>query len=216
MTISAAKLNKTEVIKVYTQTAPIYDIWGRLTETRARQKALAFANIHNGESILEVAVGTGLTFLEILKANPKGENIGLDLTPAMLAKAQTRAARSGIHNFQLAIGDAYALDFPNHSFDLLMNNYMFDLLPEKDFIHVLAEFQRVLKPGGRMVLVNMAKAERWQHNFWETVYRTKPSLLGGCRGVQLVKPLKQQGFKQIQREYISQLGFPSEVILAKA
>ncbi len=149
MTISAAKLNKTEVIKVYTQTAPIYDIWGRLTETRARQRALAFANIHNGESILEVAVGTGLTFLEILKANPEGDNIGIDLTPAMLAKAQ--AEHPGI---PLTIGDAICANyFPGPGFDLPI----FCLLPCKGFIHVLAEFQRVLKPGGRLVLVNMAK-----------------------------------------------------------
>ena len=214
MTIFSAKLNKTEVIEVYTQTAPVYDLWGRLTETQARHRALALADIHNGESILEVAVGTGLTFLEILKANPKGQNIGVDLTPAMLAKAQARAAQSGIQNFQLTLGDAYALNFPDLSFDLLVNNYMFDLLPEKDFMHVLAEFQRVLKPGGRLVLINMTKAERWHHNFWESVYRVKPSLLGGCRGVRLSGPLQKQGFKQIQREYTSQLGFPSEIILA--
>ena len=44
-----------------------------------------------------------------------------------------------------------------NSFDLLINNYMFDLLPEPDFEPVLAEFGRVLKPGGRLVLANMAR-----------------------------------------------------------
>lgn len=214
MTLSAAKLKKSEVVEVYTATAPIYDLWGRLTETKAREKALALAHIQNGERVLEVAVGTGLTFLEILKANPHGENIGLDLTPAMLAKAQQRAAQSGLGNYQLVTGDAYALQFPDRHFDLLVNNYLFDLLPEKDFPQILAEFKRVLKPGGRLILVNMTRGERFYQQVWEGVYRLNPRWLGGCRGVLLLEPLQAAGFKQVQREMLSQFGFPSEVIRA--
>jgi ubiquinone/menaquinone biosynthesis C-methylase UbiE len=214
MTISAAKLKKPEVIEVYSQTAFIYDLWGMLTETRARQKALEFAEIQNGESVLEVAVGTGLTFLEILKANPDGENVGIDLTPAMLEKARRRASRSGTTHYQLDTGDAYALQFPDQRFDLLMNNYMFDLLPEKDFPVVLAEFKRVLKPGGRLVLVNMTRPERFYQQIWEGVYHLNPRWLGGCRGVLLYEHLGNAGFQNIKREFLSQFGFPSEIISA--
>jgi len=214
MTISAAKLNKPEVVEVYSQTAFIYDLWGSLTETKARQRALAFAKIKNGEAVLEVAVGTGLTFLEILKANPDGENIGIDLTPAMLDKARLKASRSGITRYQLATGDAYALEFPAQHFDLLMNNYMFDLLPEKDFTVVLAEFKRMLKPGGRLVLVNMTRAEKFHQKIWEGVYHLNPRWLGGCRGVLLLTHLETAGFKNIKREMLSQFGFPSEIIIA--
>jgi ubiquinone/menaquinone biosynthesis C-methylase UbiE len=214
MNIPAAKLNKPEVVEVYTQTAPVYDIWGRLTETHARQRALELAQIRNGESILEVAVGTGLTFYEILQANPGGENFGIDLTPAMLAKAQRKAIQSGVKNYQLTTGDAYTLDFPDGRFDLLMNNYMFDLLPEQDFLHVLAEFKRVVKPGGRLILVNMTRGERPYQRFWESVYNFNPRLLGGCRGVLLQEPLKAAGFQNVQREMLSQFGFPSEIIKA--
>ena len=93
MSIATAKLNKPEVIQVYSRTAPVYDIWGILTESKARKRVLALARIRDGESILEVAVGTGLTFHEILKANPHGHNTGIDLTPAILEKARQRAAR---------------------------------------------------------------------------------------------------------------------------
>ena len=214
MSITAAKLNKPEVVKVYTQTAFIYDLWGSLTETKARQKALALAKIKNGEAVLEVAVGTGLTFLEILKSNPDGENAGIDLTPAMLEKARLKASSSGTTHYQLAIGDAYALDFPAQRFDLLMNNYMFDLLPEKDFPLVLAEFKRVLKPGGRLVLVNMTRAEKFYQKIYEGVYHLNPRWLGGCRGVLLIDYLLAAGFKNAAREMTSQLGFPSEIISA--
>ena len=133
MTISAVKLNKADVVDVYSKTAWIYDLWGALTETKARQKAMSLAKIQNGDAVLEVAVGTGLTLFEILKANPDGQNIGIDLTPAMLQKAIAKAALSGTKNYQLTTGDAYDLQFPNQHFNLLMNNFMFDLMPEKDF-----------------------------------------------------------------------------------
>jgi ubiquinone/menaquinone biosynthesis C-methylase UbiE len=214
MNISIAKLNKPEVVDVYSKTAPVYNIWGAVTESKAREKAVARAKIRDGESILEVAVGTGLTFFEILKANPNGENAGIDLTPAMLEKARRKATQAGTANYQLATGDAYNLQFPDHHFDLLMNNYMFDLLPEKDFLTVLAEFKRVLKPGGRLVLVNMTRGERFYQKFWEGVYNFNPRWLGGCRGVLLRDYLKSAGFKNIEREMISQFGFPSEIISA--
>ena len=90
MSISIAKLNKKQVVEVYSQVASLYDIWGALAETKARQRALARAAIRDGGAVLEVAVGTGLTFQAILKANPHGHNAGIDLTPAMLEKARAR------------------------------------------------------------------------------------------------------------------------------
>ena len=215
MSIAAAKLEKKDVVEVYTQTAPIYELWGSLTETKARQLSLALAKIQDGMSILEVAIGTGLTFKEILRANPKGQNVGVDLTPAMLDKAKTRLKKLGMTNYQVAVGDAYDLKFADAQFDLVMNNYMFDLLPEKDFVSVLREFKRVLKPGGRLVLVNMTKGKHFYERFWETVYKINPRWLGGCRGVLLSEPLQKAGFTDTAREAISQIGFPSEVISAR-
>jgi ubiquinone/menaquinone biosynthesis C-methylase UbiE len=96
-----------------------------------------------------------------------------------------------------------------------MNNYMFDLLPEKDFIPVLKEFKRVLKIQGRILLVNMTKGKYFYQRFWESVYRINPRWLGGCLGVLLSKSLQNAGFTDISRETISQMGFPSEIIAAK-
>ncbi len=214
MAIIAARLNKADVVQVYSQTAPVYDIWGMLTETRARKRSLALAHIRDGETVLEVAIGTGLTFQEILKVNPHGHNGGVDLTPAMLDKARARAARMGSSCYEILVGDAYNLQFPDHRFDLLMNNYLFDLLPEGDFIRVLQEFKRVLKPNGRIVLVNMTKGTSFYQHFWESVYRLNPRWLGGCRGVLLTQAMHAAGFSQVQREMVSQFGFPSEIISA--
>src|SRR5574340_1556735 len=139
-----AKLEKPRVVEVYTRIVSMYDLWGQLAETKARQRALSLAQIRDGETILEVAVGTGLTFRELLKANPNGHTVGIDLTPAMLEKARQKAAQTPFSRYELLIGDAYRLQFPDAHFDLIVNNYMFDLLPEKDFPIILGEFRRVL------------------------------------------------------------------------
>lgn len=209
-------MNKNQVEDVYTRIAAVYDLWAFLTERNARARCLELAAIQDGEAVLEVAVGTGLAFAEILRRNPSGRNEGLDLTEAMLARARTRAARTGIDNYSLRIGDARALEFADNSFDVLINNYMFDLLPEEDFAIVLSEFRRVLRPGGRLALVNMTAGTRWYNGLWERLYRVNPALLGGCRPVSILPLMREAGFEQTSREYVSQFTFPSEVVFGVA
>ena len=64
-------------------------------------------------------------------------------------------------------------------------------------------------------LVNMTKGERFYQGFWELVYRLNPKWLEGCRGVLLSPALQKAGFTHIQREMVSQFGFPSEIITAR-
>ena len=63
----ARVLTKPEVMTVYTRVAPRYDLWATLTESRARRRVVELAAVRDGEAILEVAVGTGLLFTELLK-----------------------------------------------------------------------------------------------------------------------------------------------------
>ncbi len=211
-----ARIEKHRVVEIYRRIAPSYDLWAWLTESRARDRCLELAAIRNGEEVLEVAVGTGLAFERILAVNPSGRNEGIDLTGAMLIRAEKKAAKSGTNNYRLRVGDAYALDFPDDSFDVLINNYMFDLLPQQDFLSVLEEFKRVLRPGGRLAMVNMTKGERWYNGIWGRIYRINPALLGGCRGVSLLPQIEASGFTHTKREYMSQLTFPSEIVCAVA
>jgi ubiquinone/menaquinone biosynthesis C-methylase UbiE len=110
------------------------------------------------------------------------------------------------------LGDAYALDFPPETFDLVLNSYMFDLLPETDFVAVLAEFNRVLKPGGRLVQINMTQGATWYHRIWQGLYRIHPALLGGCRAVAMAPSFEMAGFERVERTFISQWTFPSEIV----
>jgi ubiquinone/menaquinone biosynthesis C-methylase UbiE len=209
-----AGVAKKDVPKVYARVAPLYDAWAWATESRARRRTLQVAGIRDGERILEIAVGTGGTFREVLHRNPSGENVGIDLTPEMLARARIKAERSGVPH-TLRLGDAYQLDFESEQFDLVLNAYMFDLLPVGDFEKVLSEMRRVLAPGGRLALTNMAHGRRLQHRLYERLYRLSPSLMGGCRGVAMRPHLEAAGFRVTNEEYTTQAGFPSEILVAE-
>ncbi len=211
-----AHIKKSRVAEIYRKVAPSYDLFARLTETRAHNLCLELAAIQDGEAVLEVPVGTGLAFEKILSANPSGRNEGIDLTEAMLIRAERRATKSGSDNYRLRVGDAYDLDFPDNDFDVLVSNYLFNLLPQQDFGAVLNEFKRVLRPGGRLVMINMTKGEHWCNDGWDWLYRIKPAWIGACRGVLILPHVQASGYSQINREYVSQLTFPSEVLYAVA
>jgi ubiquinone/menaquinone biosynthesis C-methylase UbiE len=160
-----AKVSQDEIGFVYDKLSGVYDIWGRLTESRARDRAIELARIEDGQDILEVAVDTGLAFYEIVKRNPHGHNVGIDLSAGMLEKAKYRMKNLAGANFSLAIGTAFKLPSQAGSVDLLVNNYMFDLITYADMDKVLAEFRRVLKAGGKLILVNMTMARLLAANF---------------------------------------------------
>jgi len=203
---------KTDIENAYSKVAWIYDVWSKLTESKALRKALNFASINDGESILEVAVGTGSLFEQIINLNPNGRNEGLDISESMLRKARIRL--KNYKNFNLIHEDAYNLPYENDTFDVLVNNYMFDLLPWEDYVDILQEFKRVLKPNGRLVITTMTDGREWYSKIWNVIARKAPSLLTGYRPVNLELIMKNVGFSVEKTEYITQNTFPSLVIYA--
>lgn len=171
--------------------------------------------IKNGQHVLEVAVGTGIAFLGTVKNNPDGTNIGIDISDGMLKKAQKRLSKLSQANYELKLGNAFNIEAGDNQFDLLINNYMFDLIPYDQMDVILTEFKRVLKTGGKLVLVNMTKGEKFGSGIYDLIYRASPRLMGGCRGIQLSERIQRHGFEVKSREYHQQLLFPSEVIMAR-
>ena len=210
-----APLAQTEIPALYDSLAPIYDSWAFFTESKARKRAVELSGLRDGEAVLEVAVGTGLMFEQIVRRNSHGENLGIDLSEGMLQKARERlAGHASGGSYELRKGNALDLHVEDGSIDLLMNSYMFDLLSSQDTDTVLDEFARVLNPGGRMVIVNMTHGRSRASRVYEIISRRFPRSAGGCRGVQLANTIAQHGFEIDSVEYLQQCLFPSEIIAA--
>lgn len=210
-----AVVPQSEIGPLYDRISRYYNVWGKLTESKARERALDLADVKDGSTVLEVAVGTGLMFEQIVRQNPGGRNIGVDLSKGMLAKARKRLSKLESKHYSLSLGNAAALEIGTESVDVLMNNYMFDLISFEEMESVLAEFRRVLKPGGKLVLVNMTKGRGIGGGIYDWLYRLVPKAMGGCRGVELSGRLERQKFRVETREYVQQMLFPSEIILAR-
>jgi len=205
--VDTAKIKKTydSYSKIYFLAAPF--------EKYARMRGLELAQIKSHDRVLEVAVGIGRTFLEFLKRmDPNNVVYGIDLSPKMLQKTKTFVSAKGYSNFDLRQGDARNLPFPDEHFDALYNSYMLDLIPISDFPVVLREFHRVLKPGGRLILVNLSK-KTGTPVMYERLYKLAPYLLGGCRPVLMESHAIQSGFREVKREFLNTL-LPSEVVTA--
>ena len=195
------------IVRAYSWVAWIYGLWTWFTEHRSLGAALEPAHIRDGEAVLEVAVGTGELFQQILRKNPSGRNVGVDLTPAMLRRARDKAESTHVRH-ELIEGDARSLPFPNESFDLVINNNMLGLVPAGAVGPILTELRRVLRPGGKLILVMMRKPSVWPARVLFTIGAVK---LGRWRDLDLEPSLAALGFEVVRRLRVVQFGVPSDI-----
>src|SRR4030043_299068 len=99
--ILKARLTHEQIVRKYNRIASFYDLFGILMASKARLRAIDLASIQNGERILEVALGTGLSFVEILRRNPLGQVDGIEVSMRMIEKTQKSAARTGPKTYAL-------------------------------------------------------------------------------------------------------------------
>lgn len=224
-TFIARKTLSTEKISgLYNQLAWIYDAFTDF-EPAHHRRAVALAAIQPDETVLEVACGTGRATLEIAgQIGKKGQFHAVDLTPGMLSRAQRRLAKAKLlDRVELKLADAASLPYPDSSVDVIFNAYMFDLIHTDHISLILSEFARVLRPGGRIVLVNMSKDKDGQTVYeWLYDHRLLGFASGGCRPVQMSAYLEPAGFHGVQRTYSQNHSFfflnqltGTEIVLAR-
>ncbi len=159
--------------------------------------------------VLEVAIGTGRN----LPYYPAGIRLsGIDLSPAMLELARRQAQQLDVE-VDLRLGDAQALDLPDASFDTVVCTLSLCAIPDER--RAVAEMARVLRPGGRLLLLDhVAGAPRWVRAIqWLLEQVTRP--LGGehLRRRPLLQ-VQAEGF-QIQRRERGKLGIVERLAARK-
>src|SRR5262249_18011143 len=142
-------MNQTDRVRSYfDELAPSYDEQIRFFERVFIGDGRQWACSHAVGDVLEVAIGTGRN----LAFYSKGVHLtGVDFSPAMLEIARQRASAMG-RPVELQVGDAGALPLPNDRFDTVVCTLSLCCIP--DDRKALAEMRRVLRPGGRLVLLD--------------------------------------------------------------
>ena len=211
---TTAKLKVTEIRGIYSRLMPLYGIWERLVEARARELALELAAVRGGETVLEVGVGPGTALQQLARSNPGGTTIGADLCFDMLRRANRRFSPTRQAPPPLCQCDVRSLPLADNSFDLIFSSYLLDLLSASDIATAIQEMRRLLKPSGRLLLLHLSLGNRLFDQLWGLLYGLVPTLLGGCRPIQVATYLPEAGFTVREDRRITQWGVPTEVVLA--
>lgn len=125
-----------------------------------RKTTIELAQIESGDKVLDVGCGTGdLTLAAKAVAGPTGEVYGTDAAPEMIKIAQKKAAQAGVEvTFQVDLVER--MTFSDNQFDIVLSSLMMHHLPDDLKREGLAEIYRVLKPGGRLLIVEIESSNQ--------------------------------------------------------
>jgi demethylmenaquinone methyltransferase / 2-methoxy-6-polyprenyl-1,4-benzoquinol methylase len=154
---------KRTIRALFTRIAPSYDKINRLLslgqDQNWRKDALIRAQVPLGGKVLDIATGTGDVALLAAERLAGAHIVGADLTLAMLEVAREKARKQGARRISWVNGDGLALAFPDNTFDAVISVFMLRNVP--DVAQAFTEQARVVRPGGRVVCMEMTWPRRF-------------------------------------------------------
>src|SRR5688572_7249293 len=154
------------------------------------------ANLHPGDDVVDLGSGGGIDCLLAARAvGPSGSVVGIDFLGEMVDRATQAAAAARLSNVRFVEGLIEALPLPDSSADVVISNGVVNLSPRK--VRVLAEAFRVLRPGGRLAIVDLVL----EHDLPPEI-QTHPAAWAGCLSgalseIALYKGLRRAGFRDV-------------------
>jgi ubiquinone/menaquinone biosynthesis C-methylase UbiE len=181
--VSQIDRTREHLIETYRKKAKHYDTTSRFypapgyPQRAQRLRAVQALGLCPGDSVVDIACGTGLNFPLIEDAiGPAGRIVGVDLTDAMLAQARARIETNGWSNISLVHDDAADFDFPTEV-DAILSTYALSQVPE--CAEVIAHGAAALSGGGRWVVLDLkvpANTPRWLAHVGTAVVRPFASI----------------------------------------
>jgi ubiquinone/menaquinone biosynthesis C-methylase UbiE len=199
----------------YNKISRFYDALADRSEAPMRKAGLDLLKPCAGERILEIGSGTGHVLIALAKAvGSDGKVFALDLSDQMLQIAWKKLDEEGLlDRAQLNCGDATKLPFAGISMDAVFMSFTLELFDSPEIPKVLDECERVLKSGGRIVVVGMSK--EGEHDsltaIFEWAHRHFPNFID-CRPIYIQRALEDAGFT-IHTARMKHMWIPVEIIL---
>ena len=147
--------HRDRIVDQFTRQAVPFSTAPGILDEDALNLLVAAAGAGRDDTVLDVACGPGLVvsaFARVVR-----HATGIDLTPAMLARAAAVAAERGLTNVSWQVGDVQSLPYADASFSIVSSRFAFHHMPDPGA--VLAEMRRVCAPGGRVVLADVAASD---------------------------------------------------------
>lgn len=191
----------------FNRLAPFYDALVRFLaffiggEHRLRQRVVTLIGLRPGDHVLDVACGTGTMATMMAECvGPEGQIVGIDLSPRMIEIAKRKATMPQV-TFRQA--NAENIPYPDQYFDKATITYALHEMPRAVRHNTLNEVHRVLKPGGRLVVVDYyeprGRCRRALFRLWMRVEgATAEDLLTSG----LLREIKTGGFEDIHQVFI--------------
>ena len=157
----------------------------------------ATANLRPGEVVVDLGSGGGLdVFLASKRVGPSGKAIGIDMTPDMIARAQASAAKQGSTNVEFHLATIDNLPLADDSADVVISNCVINLAPDKPA--VFREIVRVLKPGGRVAVSDIALKKPLPPEIGNDLLAYVGCIAGAILIDDYIQALRDTGFSSIQ------------------
>lgn len=155
----------------------------------------ALANLKKGETVLDLGAGAGFDcFLAASKVGPNGKVIGVDMTPEMIEKARENAKRNVMKNVEFRLGEIENLPLADNSVDAVISNCVINLSADKT--RVFQEIYRVLKPGGRISISDIALLKKLPEKIREDITAYIGCVAGALFIDDYKKIIEEAGFKK--------------------
>ena len=158
---------------------------------------VALADLKKGETVLDLGSGGGMdAFLAARKVGSTGKVIGVDMTKAMIQKAQKTAEKYGYKNVEFRLGEIENMPVENNSVDVIISNCVINLSPDKQ--KVFKEAYRVLKPNGRMHISDIVTEGKLPAKILKNLDAWAACVAGAMEKKDYLKTIEEAGFKKIK------------------
>jgi demethylmenaquinone methyltransferase/2-methoxy-6-polyprenyl-1,4-benzoquinol methylase len=215
LTSPIGKISRAQTRENYDRMARWYDLFAS-SEKKFTEIGLDMVAVRVGEKVLEIGSGTGHALVELAhSAGHSGLACGLELSPGMIAIAHKLIrAKSPESSAKLLNGDAGTLPFRDGAFDGVFLSFTLELFADLEIPVILGECRRVLKPGGRIGVVAMARSNSLACRMYEWGHRQWPALLD-CRPIALRRWLEESNYTIEKTSLKKMWGLPVEIVLGR-